>query len=123
MRVDDLDEYSREFYERALMKRCFSLMFAALGMVLLGWVSESGSMAQVKNIAYNSLGATEMEQEISLSQGSGYGFACFCYLMGSISAIGMAIYISPDIASEYEKQILSTQFFVDPAAEEDRDHP
>jgi len=30
MRVDDLDEYSREFYERALFKRCLSLVFAAI---------------------------------------------------------------------------------------------
>ena len=34
MRVDDLDEYSREFYERALAKRCLSLMFAAFVRVL-----------------------------------------------------------------------------------------
>jgi len=29
MRVDDLDRYSRDFYERALFKRCLSLLFAA----------------------------------------------------------------------------------------------
>ncbi len=92
------------------------------GMVLLGWTAEAGAMAQVKNIGFNSLGVTEMDQEIYLSQGAGYGWACFCYLMGSLSAITIAIYISPDIASEYEKRILTTQFYVDPHADVERAH-
>jgi hypothetical protein len=91
-------------------------------MVMLGWCAETGSMAQVKNIAFNSRGVNEMNQEIYLSQGAGYGFACFAYLMGSLSAISIAVYISPDIASEYEKRILATQFYVDPVPESEREH-
>jgi hypothetical protein len=91
-------------------------------MVLLGWCAEAGAMAQVSNIAYNARFAAEIEKEINLSQGSGYGFACFCYLMASLSSIVMAIYISPDIASEYEKRILTSAFLVDPASDHERYH-
>jgi hypothetical protein len=32
----------------------------------------------------------------------------------------MALYISPDIASEFEKRILASQFYVDPLPEAER---
>jgi len=58
---------------------------------------------------------SELNTSVYLSLGAGYGFACFAYLMASLSAIGIALYISPDIASEFEKRILVTQFLVDPS--------
>lgn len=79
-------------------------------------------MAQVQNIAWNAKVVTELQQTTYLSIGAGFGFSCFSYLMASLSAIGMALYISPDIASEFEKRILVAQFMVDPAPEEGRDH-
>jgi len=89
-------------------------------MVCLGWCSEAGANAQVQNIAYNGLDVSELNISVYMSLGAGFGFACFAYLMASLSAIGIALYISPDIASEYEKRILVTQFLVDPSIDHKR---
>jgi len=89
-------------------------------MVCLGWCSEAGASAQVQNIAYNGVNVSDLNVSVYLSLGAGYGFACFAYLMASLSAIGIALYISPDIASEYEKRILVTQFLVDPSIDHKR---
>ena len=42
MKVDELSSYSREFYEHALLKQTISIMFAAFGMMLLGFSASSG---------------------------------------------------------------------------------
>lgn len=89
-------------------------------MVCLGWCSEAGANAQVQNIAYNGLNVSELNYSVYMSLGAGFGFACFAYLMASLSAICIALYISPDIASEYEKRILVTQFLVDPSIDHKR---
>lgn len=89
-------------------------------MICLGWCAESGALAQVQNISYNGGVVTPLMQGVYLSRGSGYGFGCFAYLMGCLFAISMAIYVSPDVASEFEKRILATQFLVDPSIDHDK---
>jgi hypothetical protein len=89
-------------------------------MICLGWCSEAGALAQSYNIAWNAKIVTELQQSTYLSRGAGYGLSCFAYLCASLSAIGMALYISPDIASEFEKRILASQFYVDPLPEAER---
>ena len=89
-------------------------------MACLGWCTEAGANAQVQNIGYNSINVSELNSTVYASMGSGYGFACFAYLMACLTAIGIAIYISPDVASEYEKRILTTQFLVDPSIDQKR---
>ncbi len=81
-------------------------MFAALGMMFMGFVAESGALAQVNNISYTSEDASDAEKTQFARRGSGYGFACFIYLCASLVGIAMAIYVSPDTGSMNEKQIL-----------------
>ncbi len=89
---------------------------------MLGWCAEAGALAQVQNIAYNAKDATTINQAVYAAKGSGYGFACFTYLMGSIAGITIALYVSPDIASENEKKILVSHFNVDPTSSSDIHH-
>ena len=112
--MDTLNLESRKFYERAVIKRVLSLMFAALGMMFMGFVAEAGALAQVNNISYASEDATDAEKAQFARRGSGYGFACFIYLVASLVGIAMAIYISPDTGSRNEKQILGHPKDIDP---------
>lgn len=74
-------------------------------MLLLGFCTEAGTLAHVNQTYYNSDAASE-ERYMAYRRGSGYGFACFCNLLGFFLSIGMAIYISPDVSSTKEKAIL-----------------
>ena len=74
-------------------------------MLLLGFCTESGTLAHVNQTYYNSDAGSE-ERYMAYRRGSGYGFACFCNLMGFFLSIGMAIYISPDVSSAKEKAML-----------------
>lgn len=107
MQVDQLNRDSRNFYERALLKRVASLMLAAIGMMFMGFVAESGSLAAVNNLSYSSVDASSEAKSVYARRGSGYGFSCFVYLVASLVGIAMAVYISPDTASENEKRILT----------------
>lgn len=40
--ADELDPYSREFFERAKMKMAYSIIYAAGAMTMLGFASISG---------------------------------------------------------------------------------
>jgi hypothetical protein len=81
-------------------------MFAAIGMMFMGFVAEAGSLAAVNNLSYSSVSATIEAKEVYARRGSGYGFSCFVYLLASLIGIAMAVYISPDTGSENEKRIL-----------------
>ena len=105
MKVDDLSEYSRDFYERALFKRAASFMLAAVGMMFLGFCSEAGARAQYYNIASNAKGSTQDMKTIAYRKASGYGFACFCYIVAALLSIGIAIYVSPDVSSKNERDM------------------
>ena len=105
--MDQLNRDSRSFYERALLKRVASLMLAAIGMMFMGFTAEAGSLATVNNLSYASSSATTEAKAVYSRRGSGYGFSCFVYLMASLVGIAMAVYISPDTASENEKRILT----------------
>ena len=40
--ADELDTYSREFFERAKMKMAYSIIYAASAMTMLGFACISG---------------------------------------------------------------------------------
>ena len=82
-------------------------MFAAFGMMFLGFVAESGALATVNNLSYASGEASMEAKSVYARRGSGYGFSCFVYMCASLIGIAMAIYISPDVGSEMEKRILT----------------
>jgi hypothetical protein len=79
MHVDELDEYSRQFYERSLMKRCFSLMFAALvsskhvicfvviASLTLDFIKNIPKLNVVNEIVYNILNSITNATPIVLS--------------------------------------------------------
>ncbi len=65
MRVDDLDKYSRDFYERALFKRCLSLIFAAAVRELL-FFSLGLKAAGICTLALNHIFADPIQEQLQL---------------------------------------------------------
>jgi hypothetical protein len=135
--LDELSGPSREFYERALMKMSLSLVFAAIGFVFLGFASQAGGLSSSSNYqlkidglsgknfciislffkyCYDNSAFIKIDDEKDglKSKASGYGFACFAYILGFIIASAVSIYISPLlIGSANEKKMLSNPQEID----------
>lgn len=79
-RIDELDEKSRGFYERAKLKLSLSLFFAAVSLLELGIASQSGGQASAhSNFAeISTIDADTKDAETNLV--SSFGFACFIHL-------------------------------------------
>ena len=113
--LDTLTLKEREFYERARLKLAFSLMFAAFGMMLLGFCSTSGGISAAinyftdsfiyKTFSVSPLGGP-LNDKAAQDQISGYGFAAFAYILGSLISFTVALYISPLVSSQKEKYAL-----------------
>jgi hypothetical protein len=85
---------SRLFLENAKFKQGLSLIFVTAGMVFLGFSSYSGGEAA----GYDSESVLYTDDTVTSAFGavsSGYGFACFCYLIASLLMFAAAIYVSP----------------------------
>ena len=107
-KVDDLNTLSRDFYEHARFKLSLSLMFASFGMMSLGWCSSTGAQAQIFNLYYGISGVTDDQKSMFKQMSSGDGFACFAWLCAAIISFAVALFISPLVASEFEKRILAS---------------
>jgi hypothetical protein len=85
---------SRLFLENAKFKQGLSLVFVTAGMVFLGFSSYSGGDAagyDHESSAYTDDTLIKTYDAVA----SGYGFACFCYLIASLLMFVAAIYVSP----------------------------
>jgi len=104
MKVDELTKASRDFYERSLLKLTYSLMFGALGMMLLGFCASTGAKSTAgayaaKSSYYKNYATTQAKDALQAKIGS-FGFACFIMLVGFFVVAAVVIYISPLRASE-----------------------
>ena len=109
--LDTLTSKEREFYERAKLKLSLSLMFAAFGMMLLGFCSQSGGLSAAadyytQTALYKTYLQTSKLDNALQDQVSGNGFASFVYILGSIICFIVALYISPLVSSQKEKYAL-----------------
>jgi len=108
--LDTLTIKEREFYERAKLKLAVSLMFAAFGMMLLGFCSQSGGLSAAYDY-YTQSGAYKVyksskQDNVYQDKISGYGFASCAYILGSVICFFVALYISPLVSSQKEKYAL-----------------
>ena len=103
MGSDNLTVPSRTFYERAKAKNAFALFLTGCSMMLLGFCSTSGGLSASSQQGYahtlsmsNSTNVAAMETQRSYQALiSGYGFASFVYILGSLLCLFAAFYISP----------------------------
>jgi hypothetical protein len=91
--LDTLTVTSRTFYERTKLKQTYALIAAAAGLVLLGFTSIAGGLSTYNKIASDNATGDMIDAYESLE--SGYGFACFSYILSFILLISLSIYISP----------------------------
>lgn len=108
--LDTLTIKEREFYERAKLKLSVSLMFAAFGMMLLGFCSQSGGLSaaydyMTQTASYKFVNSSKLDNAFQ-NQISGYGFASFVYILGSVISFIVALYLSPLVSSQKEKYAL-----------------
>ena len=112
--LDELTRESRNFYERALMKFSGSLFFASVAFMFIGFAAQSGGLANAYNQAADkkfnlvpfASGTTSEIKDANTSAASGYGFACFVYLLGFILASAMSWFMSPYYGTKRESQML-----------------
>ena len=109
--ADALSDTSRQFYEWTKVKLVASIALGGYCLLLLGWCCQTGGLASQDN---NYIASSQAAHADSLvldaysSSASGYGFACFFYLMGFIAATAASVYISPVFAgTSLEKAMLS----------------
>eukprot|EP01041_Mallomonas_annulata_P012583 gene12583-26497_t len=77
--VDILNVPSRNFYERAKAKQTAALYLGAVGMMFLGFCSETAGKANMQ--AFLSSNTTGTQKQIATDLAGGYGFASFCYII------------------------------------------
>eukprot|EP01041_Mallomonas_annulata_P012932 gene12932-27282_t len=107
--ADSLTVTSRAFFERAKIKTAASIFLASYGLMLLGFCSTAGGLSASNQQLYaNTASAITAETNRSYQAlVSGYGFASFCYILGSILCLCAAIYISPPFCgTANEKKII-----------------
>jgi hypothetical protein len=104
--LDAISRPSREFYERALAKLCYSLILASFGMMMLGLTAAFGGLSSYYKQSKDAYNLTGNADQMYVDLMNGYGFACFFSLLTSIAFIGTALYISPYVSSSNESKIL-----------------
>ena len=95
--ADSLTVTSRAFYERAKIKTAVSIFLAAYSLMLLGFTSTAGGLAASNQQMQQNAGSSVTTETTRSYQAliSGYGFASFCYVLGSVLTFCAAVYISP----------------------------
>jgi len=76
--------------------------------MLLGFCSQSGGLSAAANFYTESkvyIGSSKMDEAYQ-NQHSGYGFASFVYILGSLISFIVALCISPLVSSQKEKYAL-----------------
>jgi len=107
--LDELNNNSRAFYERALMKMNLSLVFAAFAFMFLGFCSQTATRVTLAN---NHPLAVDDDQYKRLE--IGYGFAAFFHILGFLLSSAVSMYLSPLIGgTKTEGKILSTPQNID----------
>lgn len=97
--ADELGITSREFFEHAKMKMAYSIIFSAGSMMLLGFAAIAGGEANgygdLRDAASTNSAVTDNVKNSYGALASGYGFACFVFMVGFILLLAAAIYVSP----------------------------
>ncbi len=79
--------------------------------MLLGFCSQSGGLSAAANYYtesyfYKTYVSSSKMDKAAQNQVSGYGFASFVYILGSLISFLVALYISPLVSSQKEKYAL-----------------
>jgi len=122
--ADTLTWKSRDKYEATKLKIFTSVMFGCLYLLVLGICADAGGQGQgymmlgryleAKKAPFVAFRHKDQLMELDADQISilkrGYGFACFCHLVGSFLLLWAAVRLSPFLCGATGEAQLVTQF-------------
>jgi hypothetical protein len=108
MSADTLTHKSRDFYERAKLKQCLSIVLAGAAIMSLGFCASYGGQSSNSDIL-NDITDDNDRKEILEALTSGFGFASFFFILAFILFAAASIYITPCLCGSANEKMMLTK--------------